>query len=187
MRTVYYPNNFRQPAVATYGIAYSVGDFAPQVDIVIINSHRLGPTTSIINCDQGLNTALNQILDNDLKGIRTEFIRLFVISHLENYPLRGFEAEIHLDLDDYVRRGNPCDISYSPFPTLGALLHPFGYGEKKRSFLSANVVAGCARFFTEIDAATAIPQEEIKRLCDAVGFNLDEPTAEPQAANGTSN
>lgn len=174
MQTIYYPNNFGQPSWALYGLAASVRDFSPFVDIVVINTHRLGATSFLCNCERGLNILLNKVLSSDLKGVRTEFVRLFVLQNAKASPLSGFEAPIFLDEHDYFERGNPYLARYSPFPAFGKILARLGIGEVRRTLFSTDIVGGCAQFYTRIDESRTLSSDEIKSLCDSVGFDAAE-------------
>lgn len=174
MQTIYYPNNYGQPSRALYGLACSIRDFSPFVDIVVINTHRLGATSFLFNCEPGLNILLNKVLSSDLKGIRTEFVRLFVLQHAKASPVSGFEAPIFLDEHDYFDKGSPHLARHSPIPILGKVLARLGIGELPRTLFSTDIVGGCAEFYTRIDGSRTLSSDEIKSLCDSVDFDADK-------------
>ena len=77
MQTIFYPGYDRQPYQAFYGIANHRD--RKMADIVLINSPRLGPATSLLNTQEGRDGVLNRILANELPGVSPQYVRFFVL------------------------------------------------------------------------------------------------------------
>ena len=77
MQTIFYPGYDRQPCQAFYGIANHRD--RKMADIVVINSPRLGPATSLLNTQEGRDRVLNRILANELPGVSPQYVRFFVL------------------------------------------------------------------------------------------------------------
>ena len=169
MKTIFYPSGHgNTTAQAYYGIAVRRDQDPTQTDIVLINSHRFG-IHSLWNSDHGRNVVLNKILATDLAGIATRCVRFFVLIDTDkHHPMHGLEFRIRLDVDDYKRKGNPYFA-----PTLRDRLQSLLSGGSFHvpcSWLTRDVVGGCARFFTEFHQNRHVPEEEMEELCAAVGY-----------------
>ena len=172
MKTIYYPGNMGQVSCADYGVAIENDGAISKAHIVFYQDKRHAPSTSLINTDKGRDIALNRVLENDLKGVRIDLIRFTVIFG-DDYGdrLHSFSFPINVDIDDYVAKGNPCDVKQAPADDLrGVLLNLMGKGNKSYSFWSVNVVGGCARFYTQLSEATHLGEEEARALLTAAGF-----------------
>ena len=160
MKTIIFPGNHRQPAEAAYGIVLE-DELARIVVWQEPGKHR---GTSLWNTDEGRDNVLNRILETELAGIRTEFVRFSVaIIEEDGGRVHAMDFPIHLDIDDYTARGNPHQVLDG-----GRLSDAFKWivnREKKISLRSYDVVAGCARHFTIFDEgeATANPTALLAR------------------------
>lgn len=150
MKTIIFPGNHRQPAEAAYGIVLE-DELAHIVVWQVPGKHR---GTSLWNTDEGRDNVLNRILETELAGIRTEFVRFSVaIIEEDGGRVHAMDFPIHLDIDDYTARGNPHQVLDG-----GRLSDAFKWivnREKKVSLRSYDVVAGCARHFTIFDEGEA--------------------------------
>jgi hypothetical protein len=170
MKTIFYSGNFGQPCVAEYGIALSYNETATRADIVVVNSPRIGFGTNLWTGDESRISVLNTILSRELRGIRTEFIRFFVLLEDET-TMMGMELPIRLDVHDYAEKGNPHGWRRVPPTTLRAkLVQWIGIRQRAVSFDTIHVVAGCARFYTDFEERRNLPPEELRMLCAAVGY-----------------
>lgn len=168
MRNIYFPGNSSQPCKAQYGIALDRASAITHATIVVHQGPAHMPATSILNSSTGLDTILNRVLENDLRGVRVELIRFIAILELDSGRLEAREYAIHLDVDDYVARGNPCEVSSTPAEDIGGvLLKLIGQGNKQYSFWSGHVVGGCARFYLDSNEK-GIVAAEAERLLEAV-------------------
>uniref|UniRef100_UPI0032E8A036 hypothetical protein n=2 Tax=Pseudomonas aeruginosa TaxID=287 RepID=UPI0032E8A036 len=131
--------------------------------------------TSLYNTDEGRNIVLNRILENDLRGIRLDYINFYVILDLST-TLEGMKLPIHLDFDDYIAKGNPYNCTPSD-TTTGRILQ-WITGEKTYSYWSGHVLGGCARFYTELDDQNREPLsvDSARELLNRVGYKI--PTKE---------
>lgn len=172
MKPVYFPGNMGQPCKALCGIALGVhGSFA-HATIVVYQGPQHMPATSILNAAHGLNIILNSVLDNDLRGVRVEFVSFVAVLELEHGRLEARDFPINVDIDDYIARGNRYDVSQVPADGPGgALLNLIGKGDKRYSFWSGDVVGGCARFFLEHEKVQGVTQAEAATLLEKAGLN----------------
>ena len=169
MKTIFFPGNSRQVCTASYGVVIDKEGVLPVAHIVFYQDARNSPSTSLLNTNEGRDTALNMVLSNELKGIRTEFMRLTVISGSDGGHLHAFAFPMHLDIEDYVAKGNICDIKQAPADNLsGVLLNLIGKGDKSYSFWSYNVVGGCANFYTSDDDMQKVSHETAKELLENI-------------------
>jgi hypothetical protein len=136
------------------------------------NSRRAGLGTSLVNSQQGRDIVLKKILANELQGVRVEFVRYFILADTD-VPgwMAGFEVPIRLDFDDYKNKGNRYHVErLAARSRLGRVLNLVGFGKKAFSYCARDVVGGCATFHTDFDQRRQMPQEEIRTLCAAVGY-----------------
>jgi hypothetical protein len=78
MQHVLYPGHAGQPSAGEYAIALDHSDTFPRADIVLVS--RLVPGgASFYTAGFGRDAVVNRILANELKGIRLEWIRLFLL------------------------------------------------------------------------------------------------------------
>jgi len=169
MQVIFYPGSINQICRAQYGIAIRDDESITSVNIVVINSPRAAPLwTSRV----GRDLVLNRILTNELLGIRMESVRFFVLADTEAPGrMTGIELSIKLDLNDYMKNGNPYQIRRVAVPSLlGRLRHLVGMGQKTISFWSGHVLGGCAYFYVDFEQCRHLPPEEIGALCAAVGY-----------------
>ncbi len=172
MQMIFYPGNTDQPCRAEYGISISRDQSIESANIVVINSRRAGLGSSLWNTQEGRDIVLNKILANELKGVRTRFVRFFVLVEAEApIWMTGIELPIRLDFNDYIKKGNPYEVQRVAAPGLiGRLRYLVGCGQKKFSFLGQHVLGGCADFYTDFEQRRQLPREEITALCAAVGY-----------------
>jgi len=112
MQQVLYPGHAGQPCVGEYGIALDRSDTFTRADIALVNRQAHGGA-SFYNSGFGRDAVLNRILAIDLKGVRLEWIRLFVLVE-KTAPVPGRMPEffgveikkIELDTDDFIAKGN---------------------------------------------------------------------------------
>ena len=172
MKQIIFPGSYRQPSEAHYEIIFEDGDvLARKVNIVVVQTHGVNSTTSLINSDEGRNIILNRILSHDLNGVRVEFVTFSLIYYVSDNDKHGFRFPIRLDMDDYVKRGNPHDVADVPSSDLrSALLNLIGKGGKQYSVWTYNIVGGCARFFQEFEEREHLSGSEVDRLLAAVKY-----------------
>lgn len=172
MQIIFYPGFSGQPCRAEYGIAINHDKSIARADILVINSRRAGLETSLVNSQQGRDIVLNKILANELQGVRVEFVRYFILVDTD-VPgwLAGFEVPIRLDFDDYKNKGNRYHVERVAAQShLRRVLNLVGFGKKAFSYCARDVVGGCATFHTDFNQRRQMPQEEIRTLCAAVGY-----------------
>lgn len=172
MKQIIFPGNYLQPCEAQYEIIFEDGgdSFTRNAHIVVVQSSGGNSGTSLINTDEGRDNILNRILSHDLNGVRVEFVT-FSLIYVANGSSHGFRFPIRLDMDDYVKRGNPHDVTDVPSSDLrSALLNLIGKGGKQYSVWTYNIVGGCARFFLEFDEREHLSQSEVARLLAAVKY-----------------
>lgn len=177
MQMIFYPGNVRQACRAEYSIALNYDELITKADIVVINSPLAGGGTSLFNTDAGRDVILNKILTDELRGVRLDFIRFFVIID-SGQPqwVTGIELPIRLNVLDYVRKGNLHEVRrVAPRSLLGWPRYLIGQGEKVTSWHSWNVVGGCADFYTDFEQRRHLPPDEINALFSAVGYQRDVP------------
>lgn len=153
MKKIVFPGNHRQPAEAAYNIVIEDDGSIPVARIVVWQVPGEHRGTSPWNTNSGRDNVLNRILETELAGVRTEFVR-FTVAILEEDGGRvhAMDFPIHLDLDDYTARGNPHEVLGS-----NPLSDAFNWivnKERRISFRSYDVVAGCARHFTIFEEGT---------------------------------
>lgn len=171
MQMIDYPGNLSQQCQAEYGIALREDSGATRSNIVVINSPRAGQSTSLWNGVEGRNVILNKILANELKGVRTQWVRFFsLVDAGAPDRMHGIELPIQLDFSDYRKKGNPYDVwGFRSTSFWGRVLDLSGrYG--RFSYWSGHVVGGCANFVTRFEERRGLPPEEIESLCAAVGY-----------------
>jgi hypothetical protein len=162
MKTIFYPGNFGQPCVAKYGIALNYNEAGTGADIVVVNSPRIGFGTNLWMGDESRISVLNTILLRELKGIRTEFIRFFVLLEDET-SLMGMELPIRLDIHDGWRHVPPTALRVK-------LIQWIRVRQRAVSTETADIVGGSARFYTDFEERRELPFTEIRALCAAVGY-----------------
>jgi hypothetical protein len=190
MRQVFYPGQAGQPCVGEYAIVLDRSGVLPSADIVLVSrlSHR-GP--SFQDSNTGRDLVLNRILANDLKGIRLEWLRLFMlVEHTASAPGRapeffGRELRIDLDADDFIARGNRCSVKRSNI--LARLFTGVSY---RVSYWSGSVVGGCANVTSSLWDSRELDREEIRDLCQRIGIDAGSPNGParhraPAAARNT--
>jgi hypothetical protein len=176
MQLIFYPGSVNQVAQAEYGVLIRHENTIARADVVVINSPWASLGASLWNSQVGRDVVLNSILANELKGIHTQFIRFFLLVDLEAPGwMRGIELPIRLDINDYMRKGNPHEVQRVATPgLLGWLRHLAGFGQKRISFWGGHVQGGCANFSTNFEQRRHLSPEEITALCAAVGYQRSE-------------
>ena len=171
MQQVFYPGHAGQPFLGEYAIVIDNSDMFSRADIVLVSRHEHGGA-SFYSSEFGRDAVFNRILAHDLKGIRLDWIRLFVLAEKRtdasgSLPrFAGAEIkDIVLDTDDFVARGNPCTIRRS-----NPLLRLFSGNLRTISYWSGHVVGGCARFSTSLKNARHLDNAEIETLCARIGL-----------------
>lgn len=153
MKTIIFPGIHRQPSQAAYGVVLEHDGVMPRAHIVAWQALSEHKGSSLWNTDAGRNNVLNRILETELAGVRTEFVRFTVAIIEENGKhIHAKDFPIHLDVDDYMARGNPQEVLGSN--PLSDALDWIVSKEKRISYKSYDVVGGCARHFTIFDEGT---------------------------------
>ena len=174
MQTIIYPGFDHQPCQALYGIV-NHRDQA-RSDIVLINTPRLGPVTSLWNTQEGRDLVLNRILASDLQGVGTQYIRFFVFIDSGGADgMRGIEFPMRLDFVDYKKKGHPYEVERVAAPTrVGRVLNLLGLRQLKFWVHDRYLVAGCADFRSDFERQRHVLAEEIAALCAAVGYRRSQ-------------
>ena len=171
MKSILFPGNSRQPCQARYGILLPEGGVSRIAQIVVVQSDKdpyMG--TSLWNTEEGRDSILNRILETDLKGVRTEFVKFASVIHSSG-QLHSIDLPIYLDIDDYIARGNRYNVGQAPAQDwLGALRNLVGRGNKQYSIWSGDTVGGCARFFTDFEGRSHLSDETVRGWLDALEF-----------------
>lgn len=191
MQQVFYPGHAGQPCISEYGIALDHAGTFTRADIVLVNRQAHGGA-SFYNSGIGRDAVLNRILANDLKGIRLEWISVFVLIET-TAPTPGRMPEffgveitkIDLDTDDYIAKGNRCTVKR--FNILSRL---FTGMSEEICYWSGDVVGGCADVTTSCEDSRHLHPEEIRDLCARTGIHIDNPSDPtrhkgPQASRNT--
>lgn len=172
-RNTFFPGNNQQPCEVEYAIFESPLDgSAPFRPIYIFIRQWNG--TSLINFDEGRAALLTKILASDLAGVATEFVR-FVVSYETDTDVHAWEFKVHVDVNDYLAKGNRADVEIIPDPTIGGtLLSLFGRGANDRrvSMWSRDIVGGCAKFYTVFDEREHVSGETLKALYAAAEMRM---------------
>jgi hypothetical protein len=115
---------------------------------------------------------LNKILSTDLRGIRLDLTRFFVIVDTESpTEMTGYEFPIQLDVDDYRRKGNPVQIrDVVPTSINSWLRYVLGFYEKRVSVMNRDVVRGCATVKTDVERRRRVVAAEARLVLTAVGY-----------------
>lgn len=184
MQHVLYPGHAGQPCAGEYAIALDHSDTFTRADIVLVSRLAHGGA-SFCNADFGRDAVLNRILANELKGIRLEWIRLFVlVEKTAPGPRRmpdffGIEiTRIDFDTDDFVAKGNRCTVKRRN--VLSRLVTGIS---REICYWSGDVVGGCADVTTSCDDSRHLGQDEVNDLCRRIGIS----TAEPGKPTGRDN
>lgn len=182
MQQVFYPGHAGQPCVGEYAIAIDTSDMFSRADIVLVSRREHG--ASFLQGNLGRDAAFNRILENELKGIRLQWVRLFVLVE-KGAPAPGRPPDfvgleikdIVLDSDDYIARGNPCTVRRRN------LFSRLLTGVSQRiSYWSGHVVGGCARVSTSLENARHLDRTEIETLCARIGLCAPAAKASAPAA-----
>jgi hypothetical protein len=193
MQHVLYPGHAGQPCAGEYAIALDHSDTFARADIVLVSRLAHGGA-SFYNADFGRDAVVNRILANELKGIRHEWIRLFVlVEKTAPGPGRrpdffGMEiTKIELDTDDFVAKGNRCTVKRR-----NILSRLFTGISKEICYWSGDVVGGCANVTTSCEESRHLGRDEIHDLCARIGIatreqpiGRDNPPAGPTATTNT--
>lgn len=184
MQPVLYPGHAGQPCAGEYAIALDHSDTFTRADIVLVS--RLAHCgASFCNADFGRDAVLNRILATELKGIRLEWIRVFLLVE-KTAPRPGcmpnfFGIEItriELDTDDYVAKGNRCTVRRRN------ILSRLATGiSREICYWSGDVVGGRADVTTSCEHSRHLGRDEIHDLCRRIGM----PTGEPGKSIGRDN
>lgn len=174
MKRIFYPGGHENHVCrAEYEVIINHDGPVPIADIVVINSQRMQSSASVLDTQEGRDIILNKILADELKGVRVEFVRFFVMVEGERISNRmlGMELPIRLNVADYVKKGNPHEVRRVPAPSLtGWLWYLVGRGQKAVSYWSGHVRGGCAEFLTDYERRRYLSVPEVRSLCSVVGF-----------------
>ncbi len=178
MRTIFCPGHFGEPYKAEYEILLEGDGMIPRAHIVVVQSSSDGMGPGLWNTDKGRDAVLNSILNQNLKGIRLDFIRFTSIMRTGvegDWRIDGLSFPIRVDIDDYVANGNPCGVRNVPPEDLRSVVNTLlGKGGKEYTIWSHDVVAGCAKVFTDFDTRERIERDELNRLIKAVGLGWSD-------------
>jgi hypothetical protein len=159
MREIHFPGNHKQPCRARYHVVLDqqISDTFPHAHILVHQGqHDFG--TALTVDDQSRDNVLNRLLTRELEGVRLEFIRFSYLLESPTYGVIAYSYPIHLDINDYVAKGNP----HTTRPVKKGLLGRAS--DQEITYLSINVTAGCAHVFTLCDEAHQHSREETARL-----------------------
>ena len=148
------PGERNRPCQAEYGIAITRDLSGARADIVVIDLAEAGlQHTPLLDAQTSRDLVLNKILSTDLRGIRLDLTRFFVIVDTESpTEMTGYEFPIQLDVDDYRRKGNPVQIrDVVPTSINSWLRYVLGFYEKRVSVMNRDVVGGCATAKTDVE------------------------------------
>lgn len=170
MKQIFFPGFNGQACEAWYGIAIESKESISRANIVVVQSNSMEMGTSLWNTDDGRDSVLNRILNQDLKGVRIEFITLTIVLDLNN-SLQGMEFPISFNVDDYVEKGNPYNLSQLPAENIrGKLLNLIGMGNKQISCWSGHVVGGCTDFFTKLNEGKRVERARLNEFFKKIGY-----------------
>jgi hypothetical protein len=144
---VVYPDEAGKPCTTQYRIAFADGPERLAVVHLRHTGSDQSPGTSSIVRDQ----ILNRLLEDDLKGIPLNVIRLAVEADGASSTYA-----IEVDIDDYIARGNRFTSSH--VSNAGGMLR------ERISIRSAAVIAGSAR----VSTAHARPEAFSADIADAL-------------------
>jgi len=172
MKRILFPGNMRQACEAWYSVTIQGdGGFIAKAQIVVVQTDKINPGamgTSLWNTNAGRDNVLNRILETELQGVRTEFASLVSALDLGG-DLRAIELPIHLDVDDYIARGNRYNVQQAPAQDwIGTLENAVGMGNKIYSFWSGDVVGGCARFYTDFEEQRSVEPSIVRDWMSAL-------------------
>jgi hypothetical protein len=128
--------------------------------------------TPLLDTQASRDLVLNKILSTDLRGIRLDLTRFFVIVDTEApTEMTGYEFPIQLDVDDYRRKGNPVQIrDVVPTSINSWLRYVLGFYEKRVSVMNRDVVGGCATVTTDVERRRRVVAAEARLVLTAVGY-----------------
>jgi len=187
MQQVFYPGHAGQPFVGEYAIVIDKSDMFSRADVVLVSRSAHGES-GFYSAALCRDAVLNRILENDLSGIRLQWIRLFVLAEKSasaSSLSRRFAAveikDIVLDTDDFIARGNPCiNRRRNLFSRLITGI------SREVSYWSGHVVGGCAKFSTSLQNARHLDEQEIETLCARIGLLSSAPeTSQPTVRPGS--
>lgn len=79
----------------------------------------------------------------------------------------AIELPIHVDIDDFIAKGNRHDVTQAPARDwLGTLKNAIGIGNKQYTFWSGDVVGGCAKFYTDFEERRAVDAAIVRAWLD---------------------
>lgn len=175
MQQVLHPGSAGQPCIGEYSVALDHSDTFTHADIVLVSRQAYGGA-SFYNADLGRDVVLNRILANDLKGVRLEWIRLFLLIE-KTAPIEGsvpeflgLEIEIELDTDDFFAKGNRCTVKRRNF-----ISRLFTGISREICYWSGDVVGGCANVTSSCEDCRHLGPDEIRDLCARIGIPTGEP------------
>lgn len=154
MKQIIFPGHHRQPSEVFYSVFMDSTSFGYNAHIVVVQSSKNGAQygTFLSNSDEGRDNVLNRIIQQELKGIRLDYIRFSVIfEHSDS--INGTTWPIMLSLDSYIANGNPHESK-----------------GKEITFLGYDVVGGCANVYTVFEEGTPLDSDEITRLLKEINY-----------------
>ncbi|HDQ4465556.1 TPA: hypothetical protein P9G65_005800 [Pseudomonas aeruginosa] len=170
LKRSYFPGINNAPFLVRYGIVLSRDSF-PTASIIAIQSDKNNELmgSSLINFEEGRNIFLNRILEGELRGVQIDYIDFYVILD-QTTMLDGIKLNIRLDFDDYIEKGNPYNTT--PSDTAVGRILQWVKGEKTYSYWSGHVLAGCARFYTDLNDCEHLAQNSILELLRKVDYTI---------------
>ncbi|MFC0402985.1 hypothetical protein [Paraburkholderia rhizosphaerae] len=146
---IIYPDESADPCVLEYRIVFTNGTKRLVVVQMFDSAVAFQTPSSSSNVRDQI---LNRILDLDLRGLPLNAIRLVVSGNV------GSSAyDIEVDLEDYVRRGNPYHASHAAVT---------GTRVRETIYISSDtIIAGRTR----VQTTHAVPKPLSEELADAIG------------------
>lgn len=174
MQALFYPGSDRQPCKLQYGICMAPKEGAGAVRSVIVYLRaESSANTSLMNSDEARNHVINRILENDLRGIRLEWIR-FIYDFVDSTDGRhhAFEFPFDVDLDDYESRGNPLSVEPLENVVTTFVKELFGRKSARRiSVLTYHLVAGSAKVYSNFNERMGVDKELLQTVCQELGVS----------------
>jgi hypothetical protein len=172
MNKIFYAGIDGQPCFAEYQILIDDSDWIQKASIVVVQSTEKGVWTSLHNTDTGRDNILNRILNQELSGIRTEFISFNIIIDTPD-RIEGLRLPIRVDIDDYISKKNRHSSWLArPQKIIDFFRILFGRGTRYISYNSVDVVGGCAKFYTDYndEKRQHLNVSETSKLLQQVGY-----------------
>ena len=150
MRTLYYPEMNSTPAVCEIGLILD----ASKVVILARSKH-------LLNSDSDRDAVLNRVLENEVCGIRWDYIRFIVVLPDGEEPCAR-EFSVGPDMEDVMR----CERAKHPIKTLFRRIF-----RKPIEIHSGAWVAGTCRFQTDYESMKVIETDKVRDLLVRAGLD----------------